>query len=208
MKDLVILVADKNAQFALQGALGRSQSLGIREITWEIRTHVGRDGGARVSGASVLALERPRFNHAILLFDFEGCGSDEGQTAADIEHLLDGQLAMHWGQRAKAIVIEPEVDAWIWGNDNLLRELVRWPLAQSIRDWLQDRGFELTDQDKPVRPKEALEAIVRIHRQPRSSALYEKVCSRISLRNCGDAAFLRLRATLQEWFPPQALSDE
>jgi hypothetical protein len=207
MKDLVVLVADKNAQFALQGALGRSQALGIRNVTWEFRTHVGRDGGARVSGASVLALERPRFSHAILLFDLEGSGAEEGQSAENLEQALDVQLATHWGENAKAIVIDPEVDAWIWGNDNLLKELLRWPLDGSIRDWLRGKGFELNDQGKPSRPKEALEKMVPIHRQPRSSALYEKVCNRISLQSCTDTAFLRLRTALQRWFPPEAIAE-
>jgi hypothetical protein len=48
-----VLVADKNMQFALQGVLGRPQSLGTRPLTWEIRPHMGRDGGVRTSGADV-----------------------------------------------------------------------------------------------------------------------------------------------------------
>ena len=53
---------------------------------------------------------------------------------------------------------------------------------------------------KPLRPKEALEAMVSVHRQPRSSALYERVTGRISLQRCSDPAFARLRSTLKAWF--------
>jgi hypothetical protein len=74
MKDLLLLVADKNAHFALNGALARPAALGIKEINFEVRVHVGRDGGARKSGPEMLALERRRFSHALLVLDFEASG--------------------------------------------------------------------------------------------------------------------------------------
>ena len=201
MKDLVILVPDKNTQFALRGALNRPDALGTRPITHEFRPHPGRDGGVRTTGVEVLARERARFSHALLLFDLEGSGAQEQQTAQDLEGELDEKLSFHWGPHAKAIVIEPELDIWLWGADNTLREVLQWPQAGTIRDWLQGQGFVFDANAKPVRPKEALEAMVPIHRQPRSSALYEKITSRISLQRCVDPAFLRLRVSLQRWFP-------
>ncbi len=200
MKDLVILVPDKNTQFALQGALGRPDALGIRAIAHEFRPHPGRDGGARTTGVDVLARERARFSHALLVFDLDGSGAQQRWTTQELEHELDEKLRLHWGDHAKAIVIAPEVDIWLWGADNALREILHWPKAGTIRDWLQSRGFAFDANGKPVQPKEAMEAMVPIHRQPRSSALYEKITSRISLQRCVDPAFLRLRNTLQAWF--------
>jgi hypothetical protein len=202
MKDLVILVPDKNTQFALQGALGRPDALGIRSIDYDFRPHPGRDGGVRTTGPDVLAGERARFSHALLLFDLEGSGAEARQTAHDLERLLDARLSLQWGPRAKAIVIAPEVDVWLWGADQALGDVLRWPAGESIRNWLQGRGFAFDANGKPERPKEALEAMIPIHRQPRSSALYQKITSRISLQRCLDPAFLRLRAALQGWFPP------
>ena len=61
MQDLVVMVADKNAQFAIQGVLNRPEAMGIRRIQFKFRVHVGRDGGARKSGPEMLALgKRPR----------------------------------------------------------------------------------------------------------------------------------------------------
>lgn len=202
MKDLVILVPDKNTQFALRGALGRPQALGIRSVSHEFRPHSGRDGGARSTGVDVLALERRRFTHALLVFDLEGSGAGDKTRAEDLELTLDARLQAQWGPCAKAIVIAPEVDIWLWGADSTLRQQLHWPLAGSIRSWLVDHGFEFNAQGKPLRPKEALEALVRIHRQPRSSALYERVTARISLQRCSDPAFVRLRSTLKAWFAP------
>ena len=71
MKDLFILVADKNAEYALKGALARPEALGIRPIEFEIRTHPGRDGGTRKTGPELLDhFARPhRRNHSHLGVD-------------------------------------------------------------------------------------------------------------------------------------------
>ena len=200
MQDLVVLVADKNMQFALQGAFGRPQALGVRPFTYEFRVHMGRDGGVRTTGADVLAREEIRFSHALMLLDFEGCGQEDGDALV-VETQLDKKLHTVWADRAKSIVIAPEVDVWLWGNDNVLRDALHWPQDGAIRDWLRGKGFEFNAGDKPLRPKEALDAMRPIHKQARSSAMYEKVTSRISLRNCTDLAFARLRTQLQSWFP-------
>lgn len=199
MKDLVVLVADKNMQAMLRGALARFEALDIRPISFDFRVHPGKDGGARTSGPDVLATERRRFGHALLVLDLEGSGSKMIDPVR-LENDLDARLSVQWDSRAKSVVIAPELDTWIWGGDNALREVFRWPLMGPIRDWLQAEGFEIDSAGKPIRPKEALQAMVRIHRLPRSSALYEKVATRISLKRCHDAAFVRLRAQLQCWF--------
>lgn len=199
MQDLVLLVADKNMQFALRGALERPQALGVRPISYDFRTHMGRDGGVRTTGPDVLNGERSRFSHALMVLDYEGCGR-ENVAASVLEAELDERLQATWGANAKAIVIEPEVDVWLWGADNALREALQWPEVGPIRDWLRGKGFEFNADGKPLRPKEALDAMRPVHKQPRSSALYEKITTRISLQNCQDPAFRRLRAQLQAWF--------
>ncbi len=200
MKDLVLLVADKNAQFALKGALGRPEALGIRPIEFEFRVHPGRDGGARKSGPEVLALERRRFQHALLVLDFEGCGTDLPDATA-LEAQLDAGLSAHWKGAAKSIAIEPELDVWVWGADNAVEAAIEWPTGKSVRDWLRERDFAFEANGKPKRPKEALEAALRLPDLPRSSALYQTIAEKISLRRCGDEAFIRLRQQLIEWFP-------
>jgi hypothetical protein len=109
-----------------------------------------------------------------------------------------------WNGRAKAIVIEPELDVWVWGADNAVAEAVNWPAGRSIRDWLRNHGFAVEANGKPQRPKEALEATLRVPDLPRSSALYQRIAEKISLRRCADQAFIRLRSQLVTWFPRQA----
>jgi hypothetical protein len=200
MKDLVLLVADKNAQFALRGALQRLEALGIRPTDFEFRVHPGRDGGARKSGPEVLALERRRFRHGLLVLDLEGSGTDLPNAPA-LEAQLDRRLQVRWKSGATAIVIEPELDVWVWGSDNAVAEAIEWPAGKSIRNWLRDRDFTVEPAEKPTRPKEAFEAALRVPGLPRSSALYQRIAEKISLQRCTDRAFVRLRSQLIAWFP-------
>jgi len=200
MKDLFILVADKNSEFALKGALARPEALGIHPIQFEIRPHVGRDGGARKTGAEVLALQKRQYHHGLLIFDFEGSGTDL-PDAHSLEAELDAKIARLWSDSAKAIVIDPELDIWVWGSDNAIEAAIDWPAGKRLREWLHEQGFAFDANEKPIRPKEALEAALNIPKQPRSSALYQHIASSISLARCKDAAFVRLKQRLQEWFP-------
>lgn len=198
-KDLVVLVADKNAHYAFKGAFNRPEALGIRPISFDFVVHPNNDGGVRKTGTEMLALKRRQFSHALLVMDYDGCGTKE--TAHDLEAQLDERLQSHWLDCAKAIVIEPEVDVWMWGSDNAVQQVIRWSSPPSIREWLKQRGFVLNQDGKPLLPKEAMEAVTKQADQPRSSALYEEIAGKVSLQRCTDAAFQRLRKQLTEWFP-------
>ena len=204
MKDLFVLTADKNAQFAIEGALHRTEALGIRDISFDIRVHVGRDGGVRTTGVQTVAAIRKQYRHALMVLDFEGSGARQA-AAEDLERELDQALSVMWDNRAKAIVVDPEIDVWMWGSDNVLRDILRWPSHPQIRDWIQEQQFVVSQgTGKPLRPKEALEAVLRQCRQPRSSSLYKKISARISLSRCNDPAFLRTHETLRRWFESAA----
>ena len=129
MKDLALILADKNMDFAMRGILGRPKAIGIRPVSYEIRQHVNRDGGVRTTGPETLALLRKQFRYRLVMLDWEGSGT-KTKNAIALEQELDARLAASWGNRAKAIVIEPELDIWIWGADNALRTIFEWPDSQ------------------------------------------------------------------------------
>ena len=206
MRDLILLVPDKNTEFTVRGALSRPEALGIRQIDFQVLVEQGRDGGVRRRGSQVLGAQQARFSHALLLLDHEGCGSHAAPV--ELEAQLDHSLSVMWGDRAKAIVIDPEVDVWMWGAETHLRSMVDWRFPDDIRPWLASQSFVFTADGKPARPKEALEAAFRRAQTPRSSARYERVARRISLTRCKDEAFLRLRTSLVAWFgAPQPTAD-
>jgi hypothetical protein len=199
MLDLFVLTADKNMLHAVRGVLNRPQALGISSIRSKILPHPNRDGGVRTTGKDLLAWQVSEARHGLLLLDHEGSGSDESPAA--LEARLDEQLRPVWGSRAKAIVIEPELDIWVWGADNALRDVFEWNENVGIREWLVKKGFEFDATRKPLRPKEALEALMFHLRRPRSSSLYEELATKLSLHRCTDSSFDRLRSTLSGWFP-------
>jgi hypothetical protein len=202
MKDLFVVVADKSAELVLKGILPRHESLRIRPLEFDIYTHPGRDGGARKNGTDLLAVKRRQYQHGLLLFDFEGSGA-EAKTAVLLENELDSKLVCHWENNAKVIVIEPELDTWIWGVNEIIQNSIGWNQPANIRDWLRTQGFQFDHAGKPLRPKEAIERALRASRQPMSAALYGEIARQISLEKCTDSAFARLRASLQKWFAVQ-----
>src|SRR4051794_18919350 len=132
MKDLALLVADKNMDFAMRGILGRPESLGIRAVTYEIEQHGGRDGGVRTTGPETIARLKRECHFGMIMLDWEGSGASAA-SAIILEHELDQRLAQTWGDRAKAIVIEPELDAWAWGSDHSMGSVVGWAKDRKIR---------------------------------------------------------------------------
>ncbi len=183
------------------GALSRPPAMGIRPIRFKIWVHAGRDGGVRVSGAKMARTGKGQFDHALVIFDYEGCGDQA--PVNEIERNIDSQLECDWEGNARAVVIAPEVDIWMWGNDNALGEVLRWQEGNSVREWLCERNWQFDANGKPLRPKEALEALRKHQREPRSSRFYEEIALKLSLRRCSDPAFIRLRDLLRAWFPAE-----
>ncbi len=202
MKDLALLVADKNMAFTMRGILNRPESLGIQTVIYEVNTFGRHDAGVRIAGPSELALLKKEFRFGLIMFDWEGSGADADSPIV-LERELDQELARTWGQCAKSIVIEPELEAWTWGSDNAMEDVLRWSRTEKgkIREWLSEGGYTFHANRKPARPKEALDALMSELRMPRSSAIYQQILSKISLAQCVDPAFNRLKTTLQAWFP-------
>lgn len=199
MKDLCLLVADLNMSQALEAALQRYESLNIRSVEFDIKVHPERDGGMRTTGPQLLSLQKRQYTHGLIILDYEGSGT-QFDTAVALEEDLDRQLEEHWQSNAKAIVIEPELDIWMWGSDNALRDILGWSIQTSLREWLHTQNFNFQQNGKPERPKEALERILLELKRPRSSAIYRDIAKKISLQRCEDNAFIRLRNTLVSWF--------
>ena len=197
MLDLGLVVADKNMDFALRGILARNESLEIRPITFQTVPLPGRDGGVRTGGPEALARDRGKVAHGIIMLDWEGSGADIDPLALEAE--LDNRLSETWGDRGKAIVIEPELDIWIWGSNNAMKQVLECQIPD-LRAWLAGRGHRFDPNHKPNRPKEAIEDLLSELQVPRSSSLYQEITSKISLGRCVDPAFVRLKTTLQRWF--------
>lgn len=202
-KDLVILAADKDMENALAGLLTRRESLGLRGIHADIHVNPEHDPGCAQRGVLVLSVLAQRYRHGLLIFDHQGSGR-EHISPQELQNQLNRELAAAWGERARAIVLVPELEAWVWSGSPHIAEVVGWrgrPL--SIDDWLREQNLLQPGAVKPENPKKAFIEVLHAAQTPRSASLYRQIAEKVSLRRCQDAAFLELRSMLREWFPAE-----
>ena len=199
--DVVVLVADKNMQSAVQGILSRSRSLQIRNVMAEIHVHIERDPGCYHKGHVFLQPFTQQFSYAMILFDRVGSGQ-ERKEREELEQELEERLeATGWAGRSAAVVIDPELENWVWSDSPQVDRVLGWEHCHpDLRSSLVAQGWLVTASEKPQLPKEALEWSLRQARRPRSSAIYEELGSVVSFERCVDPAFLKLKQCLQEWF--------
>jgi hypothetical protein len=135
------------------------------------------------------------------MFDREGCGS--ASSCEELEARVEQQLRVNgWEDRASAIVIDPELEIWMWGNWSVLQDCVGWRIGSiSLREWLINQKLMDDAETKPAHPKETLERVLRQTRKPRSGALFASMGEKVDTSGCMDGAFLKLKSTLQRWFP-------
>lgn len=200
--DLVLLVSDKNMEWAVQGLLSRPGALGIRPINSVIYVHPERDPGCLRNGHTFLESMSSRFAHAIVMFDHMGCGREQDNSEELEKEVRDHLVKTGWADRATAIVLSPELEVWIWSDSPEVDRCLGWSHKKpDLRTWLKEQGIWASQTPKPSDPKAATELSLRMARKPRSSTLYKQIAESVSLRRCNDAAFRRFLRILQSWFP-------
>jgi hypothetical protein len=197
MKDLVCLVADKNMEAAVTELVRRYEALGIPQIATDVFVHLRRDPGVFREGVEFISPFRNEYRHGLLFLDaaWEGAPSD---IQAQMDRALDNAGLGKW---ARAIVIDPELEVWVWSDSPHVDQALGWAKHQpALRLWLQKKGLWLDGDLKPKDPKSAVEFALSEVRKPRSSTIYRSLAQNVSVKRCRDSAFMRLRDTLQEWF--------
>lgn len=197
-KDLVILVADKDTNAAIQGLLQRHNALGIRQISVDVFVHVGHDPGVLNGAHEFLAPLTAQYAYALVMFDREGCGRKESaeNLSQEVQSRLNG---VGWSQRSNVIVLDPELEVWVWSDSPHVPVALR--LSSDNLESLLRTNYRPEGQVKPIHPKEAMEEALYRSRTPRSSSIYSRLAQRVSLERCKDQAFLRLKDCLRKWFP-------
>ncbi len=199
-KDLVILVADKNMEFAVRGILTRRDALAMRELSFDLYVHPERDPGCLKRGCDFLRPFVESHAHALILFDHAGCGQ-ESLTPEELESGIESQLAQSGWTSCAAIVIAPELENWVWSDSPHVDAVLGWAdKTPALKNWLIDNGHWVVNELKPQAPKEALEAAIRFVRKQRSSSLYSDLGEKVGLQRCSDRAFVKLKDALKSWF--------
>jgi len=202
--DLVVLVADADMEWVMRTLLEkRADSLRIRPLRFDVRRHPGRDPGVYREAHSFLRFFLGKARYALVLVDREGSGQEHRLTAEEMEVELEARLRQNgWAHRrgrprAAAIVLDPELEVWVWSPSPHVAQVLGVTQAQlqQVRD-----TFAARTDGKPERPKEALYEALRLGRRPQSARIFQELAERVSL-DTHERAFDRLRSTLQGWFP-------
>ncbi len=124
--DLVVLVADKDIEYAMRGLLNRQKALGIRVVSAEVFAHPEHDPGCYLRSHTFLRSMVNRYAKAMVLFDRHGCGA-EGRTRAELEAEVEGRLENSgWQGRCGAVVLDPELEVWVWSDSPHVAEILGW----------------------------------------------------------------------------------
>ncbi len=202
LKDLAILTACSNCRYAIAGILTQYTRLGVRNISHEIFVHPYRDPGCFCDPNTILRQVNHQFHKAIVVLDFEGSGGERKYTAQEMEEVIEDSLSRNgWSNRCCAIVIQPELEQWVWSGSPLVARIL-WPNVADVDlgEWLERMDFGNPNYQKPLRPKEAMEAALRYVNRPRSSAIYKELAERVPFDRCKDRSFIKLRDALKNWF--------
>lgn len=203
--DLMVLVADLDIEQAVRGLLSRPHHIKVKSLTFEVRRHPNRDAGCRTQAAAYLRPFFARYRRALVVFDLHGSGSRVSRE--DTQHAVEHQLRTNgWGERSKAIVIEPELEAWVWTRSPHVSRAMGWESRyDQLRAWLEAEGLWPSDLPKPPDPKRAMQRAMAQaglrKRVRRSAAKFHDLGRGLDTERCKDPAFGEMRATLQAWFP-------
>lgn len=195
--DLVVLVADADAEWTLRTLLEkRHDALQIRVINSVVIRHPGRDAGTFLQAPSTLRTYINKAKHVLVLLDREGSGREQTHSATAMETDLERRLQDAGWVDAVAIVLDPELEVWVWSRSRHLA-----PTLGLTPDELATilARFPQNAQGKPERPKEAMLAALRQSRRPHSPRIFQELAEKVSLR-ADERAFQRLRSALQKWF--------
>jgi hypothetical protein len=199
MTDLVLLAADKNIESGVISLLRRPEAFGCRRFDFRSFVHPHHDPGCYSRSPAFLSPLSLDYRRALVVFDREGCGSRKNRV--DIESEVEARLSSQWGDRAKCVVVDPEIENWVWTDSPHLTAVLGWQRTATLRQWLEAANYWPSNEVKPPRPKEALERVLREIHRPRSSAIYAELGKRASVARCSDIAFLKMREVLTAWFP-------
>ncbi len=202
--DLIVLTADLDMKLTAETLIGHPKKLSIRTVKFHVRTHERRDPGCRTEAATYLLNFTNRYHYALVIFDRDGCGSPapRDQIQREVEHALHRN---GWPDRAKAIVIEPELEAWIWTSSPETATTLGCSSLSELRTMLEHHDLCPPGSRKPQDPKAAMKFICRQNGIRHSATLFRNIASRATSRHCQDPAFLEFRQTLQAWFPSRKL---
>jgi len=164
MKDLLLYVADADAQAIMKSILNKPQALAIREITFDIERHPQRDSGMVQCGAELTRMKKGRYQKALLTWDHHGSGRDHKQSSEEVRSEIQEKLDSYtWNENSSVSIFVPELEQWLWYCENALLSYCGLS-ADQLNTWLEERSGKLgksVETLKAEQPKELFEYVMR-----------------------------------------------
>lgn len=206
--DLVVVVADGGIEQAIRGILSRHASLGIRPLKQvDCPKFRALDSGTYLRGSELAAAYLETHEHASIVFDLEWEGRPSDNPAI-LEQTVETSLAAQWGTRGRCVVINPELEAWVWSDSPHVATGLGWDTMPELKAWLIAGGLWNSCDSKPLDPKAAYLAAISEKRVQQSNATFRALAEKVGLQRCQDRSFQRLVNILQAWFrTPQPMHD-
>lgn len=200
--DLIALVPDADTEWTIRTLLEkRCQSLQIKPVQFKIIRDSMRDNGVFYNAPILLRPYIKQTQHALIIFDYEGSGQEHQKSVQEIETDVEERLQKAGWDVAQicVIVLNPELEIWVWSSSPHVAQVlgVSFEELQNFKE-----GLPLAPNGKPQHPKEAMQVVLRRSKQPFSARIFQELAERVSL-NTSERAFDKLRAVLQQWFPPE-----
>jgi len=205
MEDLLVLVADAQTQATVETLLEkRRDALGICKIAYKVERHRDNDSGVYSQAHTFLQSRKHQYSKFLVVWDEEWYTGKNPLSAEAQERKVSENMMANGFDAGDfcAVVISPELEAWVWGGSPRIPEILRSDWA-SIRALGASKKLWDVSTAKPQRPKELLEIVLKQQKRPSSSAIFKELAEAVSFQKCEDLAFQRFCATLQKWFPAE-----
>jgi len=210
VRDCIFLLADLGMVAAFKGFFFRQgfyHALGTAPFHVDpqldiICDRAGNDPGVYTRAHELLRTYQSSHRYAVIVLDnaWEGSPGVE-KIRANISANME--LVGWQTNRFVVIVIDPEIEAWMWQDNPHVARAFGFSLRPSLRDWLCKQALWPADSPKPPDPKLAFEKTLKVSKAKIPSVVFKKICSGISFKYCVDDAFGLLKNTLQKWFPDE-----
>ncbi len=200
-KNLVVLVPDIDIENCVMSLLDRFLLLeNLAPYNYKIIRHPMRDPGCLVDPEAYLRSYLKTHDFALVIFDHDGCGKEK-ETREKLEAKVTALIGRNgWEGRSACVVIDPEIENWIWANSQKMAELVGWKSNEDLRKHLEENNFLPKGKDKPPKPKEALKFALKGTNIRISPALYQSITSAVPFKSCTSPSFLKFKSTITTWF--------
>ena len=100
------------------------------------------------------------------------------ESGPALEALIDEKLRQaDMADWAVPLVVEPELEAWVFSTSPHVSAVLGWKGSSSIRKTLEEQNLWKAEDSKPTDPKAALEYILGRTGKSRSSSLFRRLAS-------------------------------